>query len=83
MEPPTYNQIRSFLVWRLFESSTYNFQNFNFKKFVVNTGSLYLVYIFRMQKILFTGIFSNFQSKFTFKMCVNLIACFEIISVKS
>ena len=47
-----------------------NFQNFNFKKFVLNTGSLQLVYIFRMQRKLFIGIDSNFHSKFTFKICI-------------
>ena len=36
-----------------------------------------------MQRTPFTGIGSNFHSKFTFKICVNLIDCFEINSVKS
>ena len=36
-----------------------------------------MVYIFRMQITLFTGMDLRFHSKFTFKMCVNLIACFE------
>ena len=36
-----------------------------------------------MQRTPFTGIGSNFHSKFTFKICVNLIGCFEINSVKS
>ena len=44
-----------------------NFQGFNFKKFVLNTGSLWLVYIFRMQRTLFTRINWNFNLKFTFK----------------
>ena len=35
-----------------------------------------------MQRARFTGIDSNFHSKFTFKS-VSLMACFEIISVKS
>ena len=58
-----------------------SFQNFNFKKFVQNTGSLQLVYIFRMQKAFFTGTDSNFHSNLPLK-CVNLTACFEIISAK-
>ena len=33
-----------------------------------------------MQITLFTGIDSNFHSKFAFKMCVNLTATFEKIS---
>ena len=36
-----------------------------------------------MQRTLFTGIDSNFYSKFTLKMCVNFIACFEINLAKS
>ena len=36
-----------------------------------------------MQTTLFTRIDLNFYLKFTLKICVNLIACFEIISVKS
>ena len=36
-----------------------------------------------MQRTLFTGTDSSFHSKFTFKICVSLFACFEIISVQS
>ena len=79
------------LTFRLFSKFTFsrlkvaykllsNLQNFNFKKFVLNTGSLLLAYIFRIQKTPFTGIDSNFHSKFTFKICVNLTVCFKIIS---
>ena len=41
-----------------------NFQNFNCKKFFQNTGSLKLVYIFRMQRTPFTGRDSDFHLKF-------------------
>ena len=58
------------------------FQNFSLKKLVLNTDSLQLAYIFRMQITLFAGIDSNFNLKCTFKMCAILIASFEIISVK-
>ena len=59
-----------------------NFQGFNFKKFVLNTGSLWLVYIFRMQRTLFTRI-EILIWNLPLKICVNLTAYFEIISVKS
>ena len=39
-------------------------QNFNFKNFVLNTGSSLSVYILRMQRIRFTGMDSNFHYKY-------------------
>ena len=36
-----------------------------------------------MQTTLLNGIDLNFYLKFILKICVNLTACFEIISVKS
>ena len=41
-----------------------NLQNFNIKKFVINTGSLQSVYIFRIQRTRFAGMDSNFYYKY-------------------